>query len=67
MWISSLWSAVKCPVLRCLWVWCDFWLPVFLCSVLCTCVVGNSLVCLALKFVGCCVELDFSVDMEDFG
>ena len=30
-WISSLWSAIKCPiwVLRCLWICCDFRLPIF--------------------------------------
>ena len=24
-----LWSAMKCPVMRCQWVWSDFGLPVY--------------------------------------
>ena len=30
-WISSLWSAMKCPVVsfEILWVWCDFGQPVY--------------------------------------
>ena len=32
---------MKCPVVNLVWVWCDFWLPVFLCSGLCSCVVGE--------------------------
>ena len=65
---------MKCPVvvLSCLWVWCDFWPPVFLCSGLCSCVVGTqpwniTLTCPALKLVGSWVELGLSVGMVAFG
>ena len=44
-WISSLWSASsECPVVSFemgLWVWCDFEQPVYLQSVLCSCIAGE--------------------------
>ena len=39
--LSGVQWSVQQWVLRCLWVWCDFWPPVFLCSGLCSCFVGE--------------------------
>ena len=42
--ISSLWSAMECPVVSSemgLCVWCDFGQPVCRCSGLCSCVAGE--------------------------
>ena len=68
-WISSLWSAMKCPVmsyeisvvLEQLWTACILELrDVFLyCWIIC-------MVCLALELVGPWVVLGFSVGMEAF-
>ena len=68
--MSSLWSAVKCPVvsfgvsmgLAWLWAACILMLRVvFLCFW------RISVVCLALELVVSWVELGFSVRMEAFG
>ena len=68
-WISSLWSAMKCPVMSYemsmvwgwLWAACILELrAVFLCCW------RICLVCLALELVGPCVVLGFSVGMEVF-
>ena len=68
-WISSLWSAIKCPVV-------SFEVSVGLVWLLATCILmlravflhcwRISVVCLALELVGSCVELGFSVSMEAF-
>ena len=50
----------------CLWFWGDFGLPVSWSSGLCSLLLENLLGILALKLVGPCVVLDFSVGMEAF-
>jgi len=68
--ISSLWSAMKCPVVSfgvsmCLvWLWTAYLLMLRVVFLLCW---RLSMVCLALKLVGSWVELGFSVGMEAFG
>ena len=37
--VSSLWSAIKCPIVS--WVWCDFGQPVYWSSGLSSCVAGE--------------------------
>ena len=69
-WISSLWSAVKCPgvsfevAMGLAWLWAACLLmlrSVFLFFW------GIIMVCLALEFVDSWVEFDFRVDMEALG
>ena len=69
-WISSLWNAVKCPVM-------SFWISMglaWLCAALllifrfvflfCWRII---MACLALDPVGSCLELSFSLGVETFG
>ena len=39
--LSGVQWSVQSWILRCLWVWCDFWPCVFLCSGLCSCTIGE--------------------------
>ena len=68
-WISSLWSAMKCPVVSfgvsmgLVWLWAACLLVLRTVFLLWWRI---SLVCLALELVGSWMELGFSVGMEDF-
>ena len=69
-WISSLWSAMKCPVVSFEVSMCLVWLLavyIFVISIMFLHCWRISLVCLALKLIGSWVELGFSVGMEAFG
>ena len=68
-WISSLWSAMKCPVVSfgvsmgLVWLWAACLLVLRTVFLLWWRI---SLVCLALELVGSWMEIGFSVGMEDF-
>ena len=58
---------MKCPVMRCQWVWSDFGQPVYWSSGLCSCVAGEFAWCVLLwnlLALGWC--LVFSVGMDVF-
>ena len=69
-WISSLWSAIKCPVVSfgvsmgLVWLWLACLLMLRVVFLLYWRI---RMVCLALELVGSWVEVGFSVGMEAFG
>ena len=69
-WISSLWRAMKCPVVSfgvsvgLAWLWAAYILMLRVMVLHCCRI---SLVCLALKLVGSWVEFGFSVGIEALG
>ena len=69
-WVSSLWRAMKCPVMSfgvsmgLAWLWAAR-LLLFRAVFLFCC--RNSMVCLALDLVGSHMELGFSLGMGTFG
>ena len=69
-WISSLWSAMKCPVVSfgvsmgLAWLWAACILMLRAVFLHCWRI---SVVCLPLSLFGSWVELGFSVSMEAFG
>ena len=69
-WVSSLWGAMKCPVvsfevsMSLAWIWATCLLMLQVVLLHCWRI---SMVCLALGLVGSWVELGFSVGMEILG
>ena len=70
IWISFLWSAMKCPIksfemsLSLVWLWSVHLLMFSVVFLFCWRI---SVVCLALELVSSWVKLGFSVGMETFG